>query len=74
MTEYPDRIPYEQWINSQLSIARFYGGISVNGKRYVIDRETNDLVVPVPRRKRKELTEKKNKKNISISSEMNFNP
>lgn len=74
MTEYPDRIPYEQWINSQLSIARFYGGISVNGKRYVIDRETNDLVIPMSRKKRKELAEKKNKKNLSISDEMNFNP
>jgi hypothetical protein len=74
MTEYPDRIPYEAWINSQLSIARFYGGISVNGKRYVIDRETNDLVIPMSRKKRKELAEKKNKKNLSISDEMNFNP
>lgn len=74
MTEYPDRIPYQNWINSQLSIARFYGGISINGKRYVIDRETNDLVIPVPRKKRKALAEKKNKKNLSISDEMNFNP
>jgi hypothetical protein len=74
MTEYPDRIPYEHWINSQLSIARFYGGISVNGKRYVIDKETNDLVVPVSRKKRKEIAEKKTKKNLFISDEMNFNP
>ncbi len=74
MTEYPDRIPYQSWINSQLSVARFYGGIVLNGKRYVIDRETNDLVVPVPRKKRKELDQKKNKKNLFISDEMNFNP
>lgn len=74
MTEYPDRIPYEHWINSQLSIARFYGGIKVNGKSYVIDKETNDLVIPMSRKKRKELAEKKNKKNLSISDEMNFNP
>lgn len=74
MTEYPDRIPYEEWINSQLSIARFYGGIKVNGKSYVIDKETNDLVIPMSRKKRKELAEKKNKKELSISDEMNFNP
>jgi len=74
MTEYPDRIPYADWINSQLSIARFYGGIKVNGKSYVIDKETNDLVIPMSRKKRKELAEKKNKKNLSISDEMNFNP
>lgn len=74
MTEYPDRIPYAEWINSQLSIARFYGGIKVNGKSYVIDKETNDLVIPMSRKKRKELAEKKNKKNLSISDEMNFNP
>ena len=74
MKEYPDRIPCQYWINSQLSIARFYGGIVVNGKRYVIDQETNDLVVPVPRKKRKELNQKKNKKNLFKSDEMNFNP
>jgi hypothetical protein len=74
MTEYPDRIPYAEWINSQLSIARFYGGIKVNGKSYVIDKETNDLVIPMSRKKRKELAEKKNKKELSISDEMNFNP
>lgn len=73
MTEYPDRIPYADWINSQLSIARFYGGIKVNGKSYVIDKETNDLVIPMSRKKRKELAERKNKKNLSISDEMNFN-
>lgn len=33
------RIPYEAWANSQLSIARHYGGISVNGKNYVLDFE-----------------------------------
>lgn len=74
MTEYPDRIPYAQWINSQLSVARFYGGIKINGKSYVIDKETNDLVIPMSRKKRKELAEKKNKKELSISDEMNFNP
>lgn len=32
-----DSIPYEEWINSQLSIAKYYGGIVINGKYYVLD-------------------------------------
>ena len=43
--EFPDRIPAAVWLSSQLSIARFYGAINVNGKKYIVDRETNDLVV-----------------------------
>lgn len=31
------RIPYEVWANSQLSIARHYGGAVINGKKYVLD-------------------------------------
>jgi len=34
---FPDRIPYNNWINSQLSIARHFGGITLNGDRYVLD-------------------------------------
>jgi len=41
---YPDRIPYQAWINSQLSVARFYGGMTLNGKDYWIEKGTNDLV------------------------------
>ena len=33
------RIPYSQWRNSQLSVARFYGGIQINGEHYEFDRE-----------------------------------
>lgn len=33
------------WINSQLSIARFYGGISINGKEYRIVKGSDDLVL-----------------------------
>ena len=33
----PKRIPYDQWINSQLSIARFYGGCTINGVKYELD-------------------------------------
>ena len=32
-----NKIPYEEWANSQLSIARFYGGIKYNGKDYILD-------------------------------------
>ena len=32
-----NRIPYDSWINSQLSIARFYGGCTFNGIDYVLD-------------------------------------
>jgi hypothetical protein len=40
----PDRI--YNWLDSQLSIARFYGGIQYNGTRYVIahDEEGQPLV------------------------------
>lgn len=31
------RIPYEHWINSQLSVARFYGGCVLDGKNYILD-------------------------------------
>ena len=33
------RIPYDTWINSQLSVARHYGRCSLNGKEYVFDPE-----------------------------------
>jgi len=31
------RIPYDVWANSQLSIAKHYGGCKVNGKTYTLD-------------------------------------
>ena len=31
------RIPYDAWINSQLSIVRHYGSCTLNGKQYVLD-------------------------------------
>lgn len=31
------RIPFDHWINSQLSVARFYGGCELNGKTYIFD-------------------------------------
>ena len=33
------RIPYAQWRNSHLSIARYYWGISINWDYYEFDRE-----------------------------------
>lgn len=32
-----ERIPYKVWSSSQLSVARHYGGININGKQYVLD-------------------------------------
>ena len=34
-----ERYSYEAWSNSQLSIVRHYGAISVNGHTYVLDYE-----------------------------------
>lgn len=34
----------EFWLNSQFSIARFYGGIHINGTRYIIMGGEQDLV------------------------------
>lgn len=39
-----ERIAGDYWRNSHLSIARFYGAIRINGKRYVLDRATDELV------------------------------
>ncbi len=33
------------WMNSQLSVARFYGGIKFNGEVYVIVPPKNDLLL-----------------------------
>ena len=54
---YPDRIPYDAWINSQLSVARHYGGMNLNGKMYLVEKGTGDLVhtpkpAPKPRKKK----------------------
>lgn len=34
----------EFWLNSQFSIARFYGGIHINGTRYIFMGSEQDLV------------------------------
>lgn len=33
----PKRIPYDTWANSQLSIAKYYGGCVINGVQYKLD-------------------------------------
>jgi len=33
----PKRIPYEQWVNSQLSLSRYSGGCLINGVEYRLD-------------------------------------
>lgn len=37
-------IPSEVWLNSQLSLARFYGSIRIDGETYLVDYKTNYLV------------------------------
>ena len=39
-----ERIAGDCWRNSHLSIARFYGAININGKKYVLDRASDELV------------------------------
>ncbi len=34
----------DYWLNSQLSVAKYYGGITYNGVHYQIDYDTGDLV------------------------------
>lgn len=43
--EQPQRIPYENWVNSQLSIARYYGGCTINGKEYRLDYDNAAMKV-----------------------------
>ncbi len=43
-----DNVPFvmsaEYWLNSQFSVARFYGGMTFNNIYYQIDYDTGDLV------------------------------
>ena len=41
----PILIEEAYWMNSQLSVARFYGGIKFNGEEYVIVPPKNDLLL-----------------------------
>lgn len=41
----PILIKEDYWMNSQLSVARFYGGIKLHGEEYVIVPPKNDLIL-----------------------------
>jgi len=43
--QFADVIPYDAWSNSQLSIARHYGGIQLNGKHYILDFDNCEMKV-----------------------------
>lgn len=64
------------WMNSQLSVARFYGGIKLNGEEYVIVPPKNDLLlkgwVPVYKKLGREKTIEliKNKTPLKTAKEM----
>ena len=45
MSTTPILIEESYWMNSQLSVARFYGGIKLNGEEYVIIPPKNDLLL-----------------------------
>ena len=41
---YPLLMTEEYWVNSQLSVARYYGGMTFNGRKYIIvDKLGRDL-------------------------------
>lgn len=39
-----ERIDPSYWMNSQLSVARFSSGCTINGVSYVLDHDTDELV------------------------------
>lgn len=43
--KYPDRIPFEERINSQLSVAKHYWGIIIEGERYLLDYDNARMEV-----------------------------
>lgn len=61
-------------MNSQLSIARFYGGIKFNGEKYVIVPPKNDLIlsewVPVYKKLGRDKTIKLIKEGMNIKEVM----
>ena len=68
---FPDRIPYNSWINSQLSVARHYGGMVLQGKQYHIEPETNDLVYFEPKKKEKKPKQSKESRHELILNLLN---
>lgn len=42
--QYPLLMTEEFWVNSQFSVARYYGGMTYNGRKYIIlDKHGRDL-------------------------------
>ena len=69
MTENPERI--YGWLDTQLSIARFYGGINFNGHKYVIDME--DPLQPLVRQEtisKKKKIKKKPIESLEITKDL----
>lgn len=74
----PDRIPYDHWINSQLSIARYCGACVINGVKYVVDPRDKSLVKESLFKKDKEgqaaLRKAEKEKWMKIQTELDMNP
>jgi len=45
MNNWPDRIPFDNWINSQLSVARYYGSCKLNGVDYECDYDNCKTII-----------------------------
>lgn len=74
MTKTPILIMSDYWMNSQLSVARFYGGIKFNGEKYVIVPPKNDLIlskwVPVYKKLGRDKTIKLIKEGVDLKEVM----
>lgn len=74
MTKTPILIMSDYWMNSQLSVARFYGGIKFNGEEYVIVPPKNDLIlskwVPVYKKLGRDKTIKLIKEGVDLKEVM----
>lgn len=74
MTKTPILITSNYWMNSQLSVARFYGGIKFNGEEYVIVPPKNDLIlskwVPVYKKLGRDKTIKLIKEGVDLKEVM----
>lgn len=44
MRELPILMTADYWMNSQFSLVRFSGGITINGYQYVLAGQENDLI------------------------------
>ena len=71
-TDKIEKIPPEHWQNTQLSVARFYGGIKIHGVMYHID-ENDWLVRDDIIKKEASEASKERKEKIKKSWEDQFN-